>query len=345
MTTMSALQAASLAQVKRLLGGKDAVDVAAWAHKVNKKYPWTVNLHFQKQPAWKCNGVDTTSCTGGACLLKALKHFYGKLAPAKAPQVAIDWPAGMKLTDADNIKFLINLIGDLHQPLHLGFDQGDHGRNISVRFRGNVVSLYDLWDKEMTQAVMKDMPGFWWSGWTHIQRVGREYEVDKAEWEKSHVDTFDKWAAESAKFACSEVYTNPITGKRISEESQNGVFELDKRLFEKWKASLLNKLLIAGARTAIVLNSILKDRDADNLHQGTAIEAVPVDDDDVPSQTKRQDGPNKLKHQKMDWKVALATNIGIFVVIFTVFMLTMKYTTQPTPESTKAKETGAGKGV
>lgn len=344
MTTMSALQATSLAQIKRLLGGKDAVDVAAWAHKVNKKYPWTVRLHFQKQPAWKCNGVDTTHCEGNACLLQALKSFYAKLTPGKSTEIPIDWPAGMKLTDADNLKFLINLIGDLHQPLHLGFDEGDHGKNISVRFRGNTVSLYDFWDKEMTQAVMKDMPGFWWSGWTHIQRVGREYDVDKAEWEKNHVATFDKWAAESAKFACNEVYTNPITQKRITDEITNGPLDIDQRLFEKWKASLLNKLLIAGARTAIVLNSILKDRDAENLHVGTAIESVPVDEDDVPVH-QNKDGPNKLKHSKMDWHVALGCNVGIFMVIFTVFMLTMKYTTQPTPESTKAKESGAGKGV
>lgn len=64
--------------MKHLMGGKDAADVAAWAHKarlffcgcglwavgiprrmgcsgvqlrqVNKKYPWTTELHFQRQP-------------------------------------------------------------------------------------------------------------------------------------------------------------------------------------------------------------------------------------------------------------------------------------------------------
>jgi len=32
--------------------------------KVNKKYSWTSDLHFQRQPAWKCEGVDTSHCDG-----------------------------------------------------------------------------------------------------------------------------------------------------------------------------------------------------------------------------------------------------------------------------------------
>merc|ERR1719464_1785737 len=83
MTTMSALETQAVAHVKRLMHGKDAVDVAAWAHKVNKKFPWTVDLHFQKQPAKepgaKCKSANLTLCKDNRCLVRGLKHFYGRL--------------------------------------------------------------------------------------------------------------------------------------------------------------------------------------------------------------------------------------------------------------------------
>merc|ERR1712232_954464 len=161
MTTMSALQNGPTAQVKRLMGGKDAVDVAAWAHKVNKKYPWTAELHFQKQPRadGRCAGANLTyHCPDNRCLVNALKHFYGRLIGSEYP--AIDWGAGVRLTDADCVKYLITLIGDLPQPLHLGFDDTDMGRNFTVLFCDKKMSLYDFWDRALTQAVMNDNPGF-----------------------------------------------------------------------------------------------------------------------------------------------------------------------------------------
>merc|ERR1719230_2484236 len=168
-----------------------------------------------------------------------MKQFYGRLVGKPYKDGAIDWNK-LTLTDADAVKYLINLVGDLHQPLHLGFDEGDHGRNITVSFRGKQVSLFDLWDKEITQAVIKDGPGFWWSGWTHVQRVRSEYEMDSSRWKQSGAAMFDKWAEESARFACEDVYTNPVSGRRISEEAkdQGGIFKVHPALYERWKQAL-----------------------------------------------------------------------------------------------------------
>ena len=49
MTTMSAIQHGTVHnRMKKLLQGKDAVDVAGWAHLVEAKKPWTAQMHFQK---------------------------------------------------------------------------------------------------------------------------------------------------------------------------------------------------------------------------------------------------------------------------------------------------------
>jgi len=331
MTTMSALQNGPTAQVKRLMGGKDAVDVAAWAHKVNKKYPWTVELHFQRQPGYRCSGVDLTQCPGNRCLTQALKHFYGHL--VNKPTANIDWPSNMKLTDADRVKYLINLMGDLHQPLHFGFDTDDMGRNVTVTFRGKSVSLYDFWDGELTQAVMKDSPGFWWGGWTHVQRTRSEYEKDSARWKKDGAEMIDKWAEESAKFACDDVYRNPTTGRRLVPETGNDVIRVDDNLFETWKREMFSRMLTAGARTAIVLNSVLQQREVTKLRGGTAVKELEDEEDDssrkVPKVGRKADIPRG--HKPVHATTALLTNLLIFVVVFGLFLALMRLWTERDP--------------
>ena len=82
MTAMSGIKGPALANLKRMLGGKDAVDVAFWAHKVEKLYP-TSAYHIQPQSEDNCGQetktVDLSFCDDGMCLVGAMKHFYSRL--------------------------------------------------------------------------------------------------------------------------------------------------------------------------------------------------------------------------------------------------------------------------
>jgi len=327
MTTMSALDADATAEVKHLMGGRDAVDVAAWAHKVNKKYPWTEELHFQKNPPQSCTGTDSANCPDNKCLLKALKHFYGRLVNQQL--ASIDW-GGLTLTDADAVKFLINLIGDLHQPLHVASLEDNMGRNLTVSFRGKRMSLYDLWDHELTQAVMADSPGFWWGGWTHVHRTRVEYEKDGALWKDKGVAMFDKWADETADFLCNKVYKVPMTGQPLTaSKGPDGAIPIGSELFEVWKREMLSKMLVAGARTAIVLNAVLKHREGTpRLHAGTALRDIDGEDEGerkVPSGPGRAaDGAHGVHLAQLTGPMAALLNIGIFALVGAVFLQVMR---------------------
>jgi len=327
MTAMSALEGPATAQVKHLMGGRDAVDVAAWAHKVNKKFPWTQELHFQRQPGWKCAGADLSICPDNRCIVKALKYFYGRLTGQHL--VTLKWPEGIgdKLTDADCVKYLINLIGDLHQPMHLGSETDDLGRNLTVRFRGKQSSLYNMWDSEITQAIMKDSPGFWWGGWTHVERSRVTYEADGNRWAKDGVVMFDRWADETAKYLCDNVYINPVTGRKITDHMKDGVVIVDEGLYETWKRELLSKMLEAGARTAIVLNSILRHREAHELHAGTAVHGLEGEEEaDTPKNSamgRQGEIPHGIHPSNMGPMAGLM-NLGIFLVVGIVFLQVMK---------------------
>jgi len=269
-------------------------------------------------------GVDLSHCPDNRCLIKALKHFYGRLVNNPIEGTTIDWGAA-KLTDADALKYLINLIGDLHQPMHLGFDDDNMGQNITVEFRGKQVSLYDFWDKELAQAVIHDSPGFWWGGWTHVQRTRSEYEKDAARWKEDGVKMFDEWAEESVKFACGDIYKNPVTGKRIGEDG--GVFRIDMNLFETWKREMLSKILVAGARTAIVVNSILAQREAGALHAGSGVTELEGEEDDTAKAqaiARRNGHKHDPGHKHVEGFSALVANAAIFTTVFVVFTYTQR---------------------
>jgi len=344
MTAMSALDQTATAQVKHLMGGKDAADVAAWAHKVNKKYPWSTELHFQRQPSVKSGRwtkADLSDCKDNRCLMKAILHFYGRLTGNNFAEIT--WPDGIKLTDADCLKYLITLMGDMHQPLHFGTAETDVGRNISVLFRGKSTTLYDIWDKDITQAVIKDSPTFWWGGWTHVGRTRVEYEKDKEDFKQEHEKMLQKWADETAEFAYDSVYRNPISKKSILDElDRNGVFRLSEQLYETWKREMLSKMLVAGARTAVILNSILHHREG-KLQSGTAVSHLEGEEEEEevskgpPSRGRKAELPKRGKRSTQGFS-AFLINLGIGSVAIFGFLVLMRIWAGPDRTSQAARE-------
>jgi len=336
MTTMSALETKAVAHVKRLMHGKDAVDVAGWALKVNQKFPWTEELNFQAQPVRepgaKCKGANLTVCPDNRCLLRAIKHFYGRL--VNKPEVDIDWGTGVKLTDADCVKYLISLIGDLHQPLHFGCQADNMGRNLTVMFRGKKSSLFDFWDKEITQHVIKESPQFWWGGWTHVQRTRVEYEKDGAAFKTDGAALFNTWADETARYTCESIYKSPTHGRPLMDDMVGGVYKVDEGLYEMWKREMLSKMLVAGARTAIVLNSILQHKELGSLHGGTAVSDLEGEEDEDTNvhqaELKRHKGlQGDVHHQAHGTKAmrgpqAAMFNLVISAITFTLFVMVMQ---------------------
>lgn len=323
MTAMSALEQNATAEVKHLMGGRDAVDVAAWAHKVNKKFPWTVALHFQAQP--DLSGAASLTCPDNKCLVKALKHFYGRL--VHQDLVTVAWPDGIHLTDADCVKYLINLIGDLHQPLHLGLASDDMGRNLTVVFRGKRSTLFDFWDKELAQLTITGSPGFWWGGWTHVKRSHVEYEQDGQAWKRDGVVSFDKWAEETKKFLADSVYKHPSSGKSLVEGLQpGGEIQIDEQLYEHWQRQMLSRMLVAGARVAIVLNAVLHNRDSGKqLHTGTAIQDLEDEPDSLakPAHLGLHSDVAHPVHGTVG-PIAGVINLAIFATVAGVFLQVMR---------------------
>ena len=58
------------------------------------------------------------------------------------------------------LKFLIHLVGDIHQPLHVGRFEDRGGNDIKVKFFGKQTNLHRLWDTDMINDHMMSYSEF-----------------------------------------------------------------------------------------------------------------------------------------------------------------------------------------
>jgi hypothetical protein len=290
-TAMSMLDSTASSRLKGILGGQDASDVAAWAHDVESTLGWTREIHFMRQAEdWACRIGDRTSsslCPNGRCLEVAVRHFFRQLTRGDKEEGKNVMEDQSDLTDSDALRFLINLIGDSAQPLHMGFTSNNFGKNIYVKLpenipvsAGEVVTLYDLWDHLLSYNIINNPynPNFWWSGWTHVRNMNQQtVEKEEQRWREKGIESIVDWIQESVDLTCSRIYTDPSTGSKLtaSLDSANPV-EISITTYRLWEQALRERILLGGMRLGIVLRAILSNPNAPaagKLRKGSAVAA------------------------------------------------------------------------
>lgn len=138
-----------------------------------------------------------------------------------------------KETEQEYIKYLVHLVGDLHQPMHVG-DKDDRGGNsVRVEWFGKKSNLHRVWDSDMIES--KDL------SFTELARfLGKPNKAQVKEWQGTSVMV---WANESQALL-PKAYTLP-------ENSKLGY----EYLYEHY-STVEHRLLQAGVRLAGLLNSI-----------------------------------------------------------------------------------------
>jgi hypothetical protein len=93
-------------------------------------WEWSKELHYVNTPDWICKYDRNRDCDwshGQRCVDGAIQNYTGRLASKK--QDAIQ--------KQEALKFLVHLIGDVHQPLHGGFVSDRGGNSI----RGKMIFI------------------------------------------------------------------------------------------------------------------------------------------------------------------------------------------------------------
>jgi hypothetical protein len=139
------------------------------------------------------------------------------------------------------LKFLVHLIADIHQQLHVG-DTGSRGGNlIQVRFYNVGSNLHRVWDAQIMERHTEDERVWLWD----FDFLANPKIV--AEWSKG---TPEDWATESLQVA-KDAYCLPGTKTVIKSGTKLG----DE--YYRWALPIVQKQLAkAGVRLAWMLDEV-----------------------------------------------------------------------------------------
>jgi hypothetical protein len=224
--------------------------VSEWADEVRGTPAARPAWHYDDVPI--CGTRDKTSyCPGGQCNTEQLKRLIGVLAEARTPARERD----------EALKWVVHLVGDIHQPLHAA-DNGDHGGNLvpvaleGVHTRGRE-NLHRAWDNDLVQLALharnRQQPP---SDIETLAAEARDLERQVGQ------GTPDSWARESNNLARNVAYHYP--GFACNSLPPD-IVVLDGSYLGDAELVVRERLLLAGARLAAVLNAVLAPTESARL--------------------------------------------------------------------------------
>jgi len=231
--------------------------IASWADSVARDlYPWSPQLHYINTPDWACNYERSRDCHGEngapmACVDGAIQNYTMRLMNASLSE--------NQLKEA--LMFLVHFVGDIHQPLHVGFTTDEGGNTEYGTFMTRTHRrLHQLWDEDIIEKRIYD--NFSDTNSTYLSYYMKQlstgiYAQYVNAWrvcsgpESPPADACSQaWASESIILACSTAYVDQ-DGNKI----MNG-FNLQYPYYEFALPVIEQRIAMGGIRLANVLNKL-----------------------------------------------------------------------------------------
>jgi len=217
-------------EIQQLLGTETLPLVSTWPDEI-RYYP-----EFKETGPW--HYVNTASGLNHDQYIQQLKAQTEPNAySALLTQLAI-------LKDASKtqperlaaLKFVVHLVGDVHQPLHAGHAEDKGGNDIKLKYRGKDTNLHSLWDSGLID----------YQGLSYTEMAGQyDHQPSRRqvkEWQKA---TPEQWLWESYQ-ASEQIYKDvPANG------------DVDYKYFPAHAELMKQRIEQAGVRLAALLNQTL----------------------------------------------------------------------------------------
>jgi hypothetical protein len=132
-------------EVERLLAPEHTTrlaDVANWPDQIRndpaQQAVWkrTGRWHYINFSSGRCDYVAPRDCPKGECVVAALEREVQVLGDRAQPDAV----------RRQALKFVVHLVGDVHQPLHAGYRPDRGGNQYQVQFDGKGSNLHKVWD-------------------------------------------------------------------------------------------------------------------------------------------------------------------------------------------------------
>ncbi|MBC7653259.1 MAG: S1/P1 nuclease [Oligoflexus sp.] len=213
-----------------LLGTESMPIVSTYADDVRsvKEFSYTAPWHYinLKQGLNYKEYVAALKADTGANVYNALLKMEKQLRDTKST----------KAEKVFALKFIIHLIGDIHQPFHVGRAEDKGGNDIQVKFRGKGTNVHSLWDSGLIE----------YNGFSFTEMATAFDNVSDAKIKKWQSDNVTVWLFESYQIAT----------KLYAEAEQNADF--DYTYYPNHSEIYKERMQKAGIRLAGLLNTLFK---------------------------------------------------------------------------------------
>lgn len=226
-----------------LSGRRTLGEVASWADEI-KERDWGQRLatrHFDDIPL--CGAAQYSKyCRNGHCASAYL---------ARQVSILADQTQTLRRRN-QALKWVVHLVGDIHQPLHAA-SHGDHGgNNVDAAFFGERgaegrLNLHAVWDFHLVRRWVSERGG------ERAVVSALASAADRAAWERGSIAD---WIAESHRIARDVVYAALPVAVSCAH-GIDGVVAIDEAYYSKAAPIVATQIGKAGVRLARILNETL----------------------------------------------------------------------------------------
>lgn len=216
------LKAKTRKKISKLLNGQSLAMASTWMDEVRSdpKYDYLTDWHWVTIPTGQT--YDQTEKNPNGDIIEAILRITKELKQGGLSEIE----------EAERIKILIHLVGDIHQPLHIGAGEDRGGNDVKVQWFGKNSNLHRVWDSEMIDD-------------TRLSYTELALSLNwrsKSEMVKTQRASVLDWAKESMELR-NKVYETGDKGLSYEYSFRN-------------LAIVNNRLLDAGLRLAALFNEI-----------------------------------------------------------------------------------------
>jgi len=234
-----------------LASGDNLVSVSDWADQIksNPAWKWASALHYADIPDWACS-FAMSDCLNNICVVGAITNYSTILGVSNDPdmqQVAV--------------KFLTHFVGDVHQPLHVGFVGDLGGNKIEGTYDDSDFNLHSVWDTGIIEDRLADFNNDT-SQWT-AYLVSQLTKVNTSSWSDCpssgvsgapSVICPEHWANGSAQLACSNAYVDADGTTHLQSGFDLGGYQDD--YYNRNLPIIEEQIMKGGVRLAALFNQI-----------------------------------------------------------------------------------------
>ena len=209
--------------IDSLLDGRSIVYWANWLDNASHtpEYAYSRTWHYRNVDANETYATARVAPDGD--VVSAIQLNMSTLRNPQAP----------KADKALALKMFVHLVGDLHQPLHMGHASDLGGNTIKVKFFGQEKNLHSVWDGSLLESAHR---------WSYTEWADQLDRLSEMQQKLLQSGTVDDWAARNVELA-ARVYKNTPAGANLSYDA-----------VAYWAPVIEDQLIAGGLRLARLLN-------------------------------------------------------------------------------------------